>query len=212
MPRILPASGTASRRRWICTPWSRRFFRPGRPTADIGCGSGREVAWLSAHGFPAVVGYDPSTGLLSQARARYPHLTFRHRGLAGAGRHPGWQPGQCAVRNRDHASRARRYLFIRRAPDGDPAARRRFVSELAGDRRCRPARRPRAALRGLRQGMRDPWARRGDDPCWTRKPSAPHRARPSTGSSPARTSHRRAPVAVYGPGNAIKPGLNWYIP
>jgi hypothetical protein len=27
-----------------------RFFRPG-PTADIGCGSGREVAWLAVHGF-----------------------------------------------------------------------------------------------------------------------------------------------------------------
>jgi len=52
-----------------------RFFRPG-PTADIGCGSGREVAWLAAHGFPVVAGYDASTGLLSEARARYPHLTF----------------------------------------------------------------------------------------------------------------------------------------
>src|SRR6478672_1519245 len=58
-----------------------RFFRPGRPTADIGCGSGREVAWLSAHGFPAVVGYDPCTGLLSEARARYPHLAFKTAAL-----------------------------------------------------------------------------------------------------------------------------------
>jgi SAM-dependent methyltransferase len=58
-----------------------RFFRPGRPTADIGCGSGREVAWLSAHGFPAVVGYDPSTGLLNAARARYPHLSFKTAAL-----------------------------------------------------------------------------------------------------------------------------------
>ena len=52
-----------------------RFFRPG-PTADIGCGSGREVAWLAAHGFAEVTGYDASTGLLSEARARYPHLAF----------------------------------------------------------------------------------------------------------------------------------------
>ena len=52
-----------------------RFFRPG-PTADIGCGSGREVAWLAVHGFPVVAGYDASTGLLSEARARYPQLTF----------------------------------------------------------------------------------------------------------------------------------------
>jgi SAM-dependent methyltransferase len=52
----------------------RRFFRPGL-TADIGCGSGREVAWLEASGFPAI-GYDASEGLLAQARARYPRLKF----------------------------------------------------------------------------------------------------------------------------------------
>jgi SAM-dependent methyltransferase len=52
----------------------RRFFRPG-PTADIGCGSGREVAWLNANGYPAT-GFDPSEGLLAQARALYPALTF----------------------------------------------------------------------------------------------------------------------------------------
>jgi SAM-dependent methyltransferase len=52
----------------------KRLFGPGR-TADIGCGSGREVAWLAANGYPAV-GYDPSAGLLAQARERYPHLTF----------------------------------------------------------------------------------------------------------------------------------------
>ena len=57
----------------------RRFFRPG-PTADIGCGSGREVAWLAANGYPAV-GYDPSGGLLAQARARYPRLVFEAAAL-----------------------------------------------------------------------------------------------------------------------------------
>ncbi len=60
----------------------RRFFRPG-PTADIGCGSGREVAWLCANGYPAK-GYDPSEALLAQARARYPGLEFVERGIAGA--------------------------------------------------------------------------------------------------------------------------------
>src|ERR1700755_1212105 len=53
----------------------RRFLRPGGATADIGCGSGREVAWLAANGYPAT-GFDPSEGLLAQARALYPHLTF----------------------------------------------------------------------------------------------------------------------------------------
>jgi SAM-dependent methyltransferase len=57
----------------------RRFFRPGA-TADIGCGSGRDVAWLSANGF-AAVGYDPSAGLLAQARARYPDLVFHSAAL-----------------------------------------------------------------------------------------------------------------------------------
>ncbi len=57
----------------------RRFFRSGL-TADIGCGSGREVAWLCANGYPAV-GYDPSDGLLAQARARYPQLAFETAAL-----------------------------------------------------------------------------------------------------------------------------------
>ena len=56
-----------------------RYFRSG-PTADIGCGSGREVAWLAANGFPAT-GFDPSEGLLREARARYPGLPFRHAAL-----------------------------------------------------------------------------------------------------------------------------------
>lgn len=53
----------------------RRFFAPGL-TADIGCGSGREVAWLNEAGFPAI-GYDASSGLLDEARRRYPALDFR---------------------------------------------------------------------------------------------------------------------------------------
>jgi SAM-dependent methyltransferase len=60
----------------------RRFFRPGGRTADIGCGSGREVAWLNANGFPAT-GFDPSAGLLAQARALYPALTFVPASLPG---------------------------------------------------------------------------------------------------------------------------------
>ncbi|MGX1346477.1 2-polyprenyl-3-methyl-5-hydroxy-6-metoxy-1,4-benzoquinol methylase [Bradyrhizobium elkanii] len=57
-----------------------RFFIRGGATADIGCGSGREVAWLNAHGFPAE-GYDASEGLLAEARARYPTLRFAHAEL-----------------------------------------------------------------------------------------------------------------------------------
>jgi SAM-dependent methyltransferase len=57
-----------------------RFFIKGGATADIGCGSGREVAWLNANGFPAV-GFDASDGLLAEARRRYPNLTFAHAEL-----------------------------------------------------------------------------------------------------------------------------------
>jgi SAM-dependent methyltransferase len=61
----------------------RRFFTPG-PTADIGCGAGRDTAWLDAHGFPAT-GYDASEGLLLEARRRYPHLTFEKALLPALG-------------------------------------------------------------------------------------------------------------------------------
>ncbi|WP_338828521.1 class I SAM-dependent methyltransferase [Bradyrhizobium sp. 27S5] len=57
-----------------------RFFIKGGVTADIGCGSGREVAWLNANGFPAE-GFDASEGLLTEARARYPTLRFAHAEL-----------------------------------------------------------------------------------------------------------------------------------
>ncbi len=52
-----------------------RFFIKGGLTADIGCGSGREVAWLDACGFPAE-GFDASEGLLTEARTRYPQARF----------------------------------------------------------------------------------------------------------------------------------------
>jgi 2-polyprenyl-3-methyl-5-hydroxy-6-metoxy-1,4-benzoquinol methylase len=52
-----------------------RFFVRGGNTADIGCGSGREVAWLNANGFSAA-GFDASEGLLGEARRRYPSFKF----------------------------------------------------------------------------------------------------------------------------------------
>ncbi len=52
----------------------RQFFNPGL-TADIGCGSGRDTAWLTHCGFTAV-GYDASEGLLAEARRRYPDVRF----------------------------------------------------------------------------------------------------------------------------------------
>ncbi len=57
----------------------RLHFRPGL-TADIGCGSGREVAWLAANGY-AAIGYDASEGLLAEARTRYPRHHFETAAL-----------------------------------------------------------------------------------------------------------------------------------
>jgi len=58
-----------------------RFFTPGL-TADIGCGSGRDAAWLDANGFPAI-GFDASDGLLGEARRRHPGVRFTHAALPG---------------------------------------------------------------------------------------------------------------------------------
>jgi SAM-dependent methyltransferase len=57
----------------------KRFFKPG-PTADIGCGSGRDTAWLSRAGLPTV-GYDPSEGLLAEARRLHPTVRFHRSSL-----------------------------------------------------------------------------------------------------------------------------------
>jgi SAM-dependent methyltransferase len=61
-----------------------RFFIKGGMTVDIGCGSGREVAWLNANGFPAK-GFDASEGLLAEARMRYPQFEFVHAALPDLG-------------------------------------------------------------------------------------------------------------------------------
>ena len=47
-----------------------RYFRQG-PTVDIGCGAGRDVAWLAANGYDAR-GVDASDSLLREARQAYP--------------------------------------------------------------------------------------------------------------------------------------------
>jgi 2-polyprenyl-3-methyl-5-hydroxy-6-metoxy-1,4-benzoquinol methylase len=56
----------------------RRYFAPG-PTADIGCGSGRDAAWLAGEGFD-VTGFDGSEWLLAEARRAHPQVVF-HRAL-----------------------------------------------------------------------------------------------------------------------------------
>lgn len=56
-----------------------RHFRIG-PTADIGCGAGRDTAWLTEAGYPAV-GYDASPALLAEARRRHPGVAFEQAAL-----------------------------------------------------------------------------------------------------------------------------------
>ncbi|KWH28967.1 SAM-dependent methyltransferase [Burkholderia cepacia] len=51
-----------------------QYFSPG-PTADVGCGAGRDTAWLASRGFD-VRGYDASAALLDEARRCHPDLTF----------------------------------------------------------------------------------------------------------------------------------------
>ena len=59
----------------------RTHFMPG-PTADVGCGAGRDTAWLESNGFDAR-GFDASAGLLAQARKAYPSLRFDEATLPG---------------------------------------------------------------------------------------------------------------------------------
>jgi len=50
------------------------YFRLG-PTVDVGCGSGRDAAWLKLEGYD-VVGVDASPELLREARYRHASVRF----------------------------------------------------------------------------------------------------------------------------------------
>ncbi len=50
------------------------FFIPEGVTGDIGCGAGRDCQWLFEHGY-ITSGIDAATGMLNQARKRYPGVT-----------------------------------------------------------------------------------------------------------------------------------------
>jgi SAM-dependent methyltransferase len=57
----------------------RTYFTFG-PTIDVGCGSGRDTAWLAENGFD-VIGVDASKGLLAEARRRHPGVRFQRDSL-----------------------------------------------------------------------------------------------------------------------------------
>lgn len=52
-----------------------QFFIEGEICADIGCGVGRDCAWLFEQGY-RVIGIDPSEGMLQQAKRYYPNIFF----------------------------------------------------------------------------------------------------------------------------------------
>jgi SAM-dependent methyltransferase len=56
------------------------YFEPNGKTLDIGCGSGRDTAWLANNGFD-VMGIDASSRMLEEARKRHPELTFQEMAL-----------------------------------------------------------------------------------------------------------------------------------
>ena len=52
-----------------------KFFIKGEACADVGCGIGRDSAWLSEQGYP-VISIDASEGMLQQARQLNPNAYF----------------------------------------------------------------------------------------------------------------------------------------
>jgi SAM-dependent methyltransferase len=70
-------------REWLDQPppddmyalWDTHLLPTGK-TDDIGCGNGRDAAWLAEHGY-RVTGFDASEGLLDEARRLYPQIAFR---------------------------------------------------------------------------------------------------------------------------------------
>ena len=52
----------------------RAYFNDGL-TVDVGCGSGRDTAWLAGQGFE-VMGVDAAPGLLAEAQRRHPEVIF----------------------------------------------------------------------------------------------------------------------------------------
>jgi len=52
-----------------------QFFVKDGYCADIGCGIGRDSAWLAEQKYN-VIGMDASEGMLQQARDRYPYIPF----------------------------------------------------------------------------------------------------------------------------------------
>jgi len=51
------------------------YFIAGGVTLDVGCGSGRDTAWLNKRGYTCT-GVDASEGMIKEAREYYPRCSF----------------------------------------------------------------------------------------------------------------------------------------
>lgn len=96
-----------------------RYFRPG-PTVDVGCGSGRDAAWLAETGFD-VLGVDASGGLLAEARRRHPGVRFERDTL----------PELASLPSGAFANILCETVVMHLAASAVPAAVRRLVALLA---------------------------------------------------------------------------------
>lgn len=60
--------------------FAQALFEVGGKTLDIGAGSGRDTAWLTAHGYPTL-GIEPSEGMRAEAARLHPECEFREDSL-----------------------------------------------------------------------------------------------------------------------------------
>jgi ubiquinone/menaquinone biosynthesis C-methylase UbiE len=65
---------------WRLYELARQYFRRGEFTLDVGCGIGRDSAWLLEHGFPTI-GFDASWGMLLHARSLHPRISLAQDSL-----------------------------------------------------------------------------------------------------------------------------------
>lgn len=52
-----------------------KYFTKSGICADIGCGTGRDSAWLFKNGY-SVIGIDASSGMLEEAKKHYPNIRY----------------------------------------------------------------------------------------------------------------------------------------
>ena len=157
-----------------------RFFVRGGTSADIGCGSGREVAWLNANGFSAA-GFDASEGLLNGGAPALSRLQVRACRIARAARHrPRFDNVLCETVIM-HLDR-KQIAAVGPPPARYRQAQRHSLSELARHRERRSARRPGPALCGVRCRAGAGGTEGRPRCCSMKRSSAPPRARRFTAS------------------------------